>query len=203
MYRLTCILTWDVVILHFASIIPKVLKCAEILILFYSLFFSRTPRDQKTGTRPCLNRSTNWTEVLIFICRNCAVPICWLLQWGPRLTWLADWALQLDLIRPWPAWTQPCTFRTEGAEELVCLPHVWEELSAARRSSLPDVGDAAGRAQHPACALRHLPAWAVSSFDSHPLLALGEPPSVSPWLPCRQSELRRHELGVKNVLIWV
>lgn len=45
----------------FDLIIRNVAKQAKVSIVFYSLllFLSRTPRDQKTGTRPCLNRSTN------------------------------------------------------------------------------------------------------------------------------------------------
>lgn len=51
-------------LLDFDFVIIDLLNCP----LFYPLllFFSRIPRDRKTGTKPCLNRSTSWTEVPIF-----------------------------------------------------------------------------------------------------------------------------------------
>lgn len=52
-------------LLDFDFVVIDILNCP----LFYPLllFFSRTPRDRKTGTKPCLNRSISWTEVPVFI----------------------------------------------------------------------------------------------------------------------------------------
>lgn len=156
MFRVTWVWTLDVVIFHFDFLILEVLKCTGTFILFYSLllFFSRTPRDQKTGTRLCLNRSTNWTEVLVFICRSCAVPVRWLWWWGPRLTPQDAGRRRPVACLHWaPACLSPAIrLQSRGGREHLCACltcGIWGQLSSPPSQML---WDAAGWAQHSACA---------------------------------------------------